>query len=257
MWTAQLSTGFCNPSFSNGRAAVANYQTIEKVFSDHLRTDRRPISVSFRDAPPQGVPRFQGSVPSGCSFWRIAAEGRSFYTVPSDHHNCPIGSYTHNIALPDDRAKELEQTLGLMVQIGYVRMEEVPGIPRLPKSPGAVVYSPLGESALDPDVVLFAGRPGAMMLLQEAVQRAGVAAQWPLFGRPTCMALPFALGNGAVASTGCIGNRVYTGLDEGELYLAVPGKDIARVAEELKTIASANTQLLAYHTDRKQKLTTV
>jgi len=69
------------------------------------------------------------------------------------------------------------------------------------------------------------------------------------------MALPFALSNGAVASTGCIGNRVYTDLDEGELYLAVPGKNIARVAEELKTIASANSQLLAYHKDRKQKLT--
>jgi len=69
---------------------MANYRTIEQVFADHLRTDRRPISVTFRDAPPQGVPRFQGSVPSGCSFWRIAAEGRSFYTVPSDHYNCPI-----------------------------------------------------------------------------------------------------------------------------------------------------------------------
>jgi uncharacterized protein (DUF169 family) len=127
----------------------------------------------------------------------------------------------------------------------------------LPKTPGAVVYAPLGDSALDPDVVLFAGSPGSVMLLQEAAQRAGVAAQWPLFGRPTCMALPFALSNGAVASTGCIGNRVYTDLGEGELYLAVPGKDIARVAEELKTIASANSQLLAYHQDRKQKLTAV
>jgi uncharacterized protein (DUF169 family) len=95
-----------------------------------------------------------------------------------------------------------------------------------------------------------------MMLLQEALQRAGVAAQWPLFGRPTCMALPFAMAKGAVASTGCIGNRVYTGLDEGELYLAVPGNQIGRVAEELKTIASANAQLHVYHTERRQKLTT-
>jgi uncharacterized protein (DUF169 family) len=236
---------------------VTNYRPIEQTFSDHLRLQRRPVAVSFRDAPPAGVSRFTGTVPSGCSFWKLAAEGRSFYTVPADHYNCPIGSYTHNIPLPENRAQELDQTLGLMVQIGYVRMEEVPGIPRLPKTPGAVVYAPLGDSALDPDVVLFAGSPGSVMLLQEAAQRAGVAAQWPLFGRPTCMALPFALSNGAVASTGCIGNRVYTDLDEGELYLAVPGRDIARVAEELKTIASANSQLLAYHQDRKQKLTAV
>jgi uncharacterized protein (DUF169 family) len=236
---------------------VTNYRPIEQTFSDHLHLQQRPVAVIFRDAPPAGVARFAGTVPSGCSFWRLAAEGRSFYTVPADHYNCPIGSYTHNIPLPENRAQELDQTLGLMVQIGYVRMEEVPGIPRLPKTPGAVVYAPLGDSSLDPDVVLFAGRPGSVMLLQEAAQRAGVAAQWPLFGRPTCMALPFALAHGAVASTGCIGNRVYTDLGEGELYLAVPGRDIARVAQELQTIASANAQLLAYHKDRKQKLTAV
>ncbi|MBF8305816.1 MAG: hypothetical protein HW398_1004 [Acidobacteria bacterium] len=236
---------------------MTNYRPIEQTFSDHLHLQQRPVAVIFRDAPPAGVARFAGTVPSGCSFWRLAAEGRSFYTVPADHYNCPIGSYTHNIPLPENRAQELDQTLGLMVQIGYVRMEEVPGIPRLPKTPGAVVYAPLGDSSLDPDVVLFAGRPGSVMLLQEAAQRAGVAAQWPLFGRPTCMALPFALAHGAVASTGCIGNRVYTDLGEGELYLAVPGRDIARVAQELQTIASANAQLLAYHKDRKQKLTAV
>jgi hypothetical protein len=126
---------------------VTNYRDLEQTFADHLRSQRRPIAVSFRDTPPSGVSRFHGSVPSGCSFWRIAAEGRSFYTVPSDHYNCPIGSYTHNIPLPADRAKELEQTLGLMAQIGYVRMEEVPGIPTLQKTPGAVVYAPLGDPA--------------------------------------------------------------------------------------------------------------
>ena len=239
----------------NGEANVANYRTIEQSFSNHLRFERRPVAVLFRDSPPAGVPRFTGTVPSGCSFWRLAAEGRTFYTLPGDHYNCPIGSYTHTIPLPEERGKELEQTLGLMTQIGYIRMEEVPGIPRLPKTPVSVVYAPLGDTPLDPDVVLFAGRPGQVMLLQEAAQRAGVAAQWPLFGRPTCMALPFALSHGAVASTGCIGNRVYTDLDEGELYLVVPGKDIARVAQELQTVAAANAQLLAYHQERKQKLT--
>lgn len=235
---------------------MANYRDMEQTFSGHLRLERRPVAVTFRDSPPAGVARFAGSVPSGCSFWRLAEQGRTFCTVPEDHYNCPIGSYTHNIPLPEDRAKELEQTLGLMTQIGYLRMEEVPGIPRLPKIPGSVVYAPLGDTPLDPDVVLFAGRPGQVMLLQEAALRAGVAAQWPLFGRPTCMALPLALSHGAVASSGCIGNRVYTELDEGELYMAIPGNAIARVAEDLQTIAAANSQLRAYHQERKQKLTT-
>ena len=85
-------------------------------------------------------------MPSGCSFWRLAAEGRFFYTVPNDHYNCPIGSYTHNISLPPDRAPELEQTLSLMAGAGYIKMEEVPSIPRLPQTPDSVVYAPLGET---------------------------------------------------------------------------------------------------------------
>ena len=44
-----------------------------------------------------------------------------------------------------------------MTGIGYVRMEEVPGIPRLPKTPGAVIYAPLGDTPVDPDVVLVSG----------------------------------------------------------------------------------------------------
>ena len=199
---------------------------------------------------------FTGSEPSGCSFWRLAAAGRAFYTVPSDHHHCPIGGYTHNIALPADRAQELEGTLGLMAGLGYVRMEEVPGIPRLPRPPGVVVYAPLGDTPVDPDVVVFAGRPGRVMLLLEAAGRAGVATQPGLLGRPTCMALPAALGGGAVASTGCIGNRVYTDLGEDELYVVVAGRDLPRVAAELSTIVSANDALADYHRGRRDALAT-
>ena len=60
-----------------------------------------------------------GTQPSSCSFWRLAASGQVFYTVPSDHYNCPVGSYTHNIALPKDREPELMNTLTLMVNVGY------------------------------------------------------------------------------------------------------------------------------------------
>jgi uncharacterized protein (DUF169 family) len=233
---------------------MTDYTTIEKRLADLLELRRRPVAVTFSDTIPSNVTRFEGTEPSGCSFWRIAASGRTFYTVPGDHHNCPIGSYTHGIDLPQNRSSELEQTLSFMTGIGYIRMEEVPGIPRLPHAPGAIIYAPLGETPVDPDVVLFAGRPGRVMLLQEAAVRAGVAAHTPLLGRPTCMALPAALAEGSVASTGCIGNRVYTDVDEDELYVVVPGKDLSRVADEAATIADANAQLLAYHRERRGAL---
>jgi uncharacterized protein (DUF169 family) len=235
---------------------MIDYRSLEKRVMDGLGLDRRPVAVAFRESPPTGVQKFTGSMPSGCSFWRLALEGRVFYTVAADHYNCAVGSHTHNIPLPPERAQELPQTLQFMTGLGYIKMEEVPGIPQLQRTPGAVVYAPLGDTPVDPDVVLFVGRPGRVMLLQEAATRAGVGAQVPFLGRPTCMALPAALAGGAVASTGCIGNRTYTGVSDDELYVAVPGKDLARVVDEVATISKANTALSDYHRERRRTLAT-
>ena len=235
---------------------MTDYGTIERRLRERLSLTRRPIAIAFRDTPPPGVKQFSGSEPSGCSFWRLAMDGRTFFTVPADHYNCPVGAHTHNIPLPTERAGELPQVLQIMTGLGYLKMEEVPGIPRLPKTPGAVVYAPLADTPVDPDVVLFIGPPGRLMLLQEAALRAGVAANVPFLGRPTCMALPAALAGGAVASTGCIGNRVYTGAGDDELYVAIAGRDVARVADEADTIAKANAALADYHRGRRATLVT-
>jgi uncharacterized protein (DUF169 family) len=232
------------------------YRSVETKISKSLHLKKRPIAVKFLDAPPSGVPKFEGAEPSGCSFWRIAAAGQTFYTVPSHHYNCAVGSHTHNIPLPPERARELDQTISFMTDIGYIKMEEVPGIPQLARMPAAVVYSPLGEAPVDPDVVIFAAPAAQIMLLQEAAQRAGRAAQFPMLGRPTCMAIPAAMAKGAIISSGCIGNRVYTDLAEGELYAMVPGKDVGRIADELETTASANAKLQEYHRSRRLEIST-
>jgi uncharacterized protein (DUF169 family) len=215
------------------------------------------VAVTFPENAPEGVAKFEGSEPSGCSFWRLAAAGRVFYTVASDHYNCPVGSYTHNIALPEQRASELPDVLNIMTGIGYLRMEEVPGIPVLPKTPAFVLYAPLGETPLPPDVVLIAGQPGHLMLLEEAALRAGVSAKMPLLARPTCMAIPAALAQGVVTSSGCIGNRVYTDLGRDELYAAVPGTALRALLEALSTISCANATLTEYHRQRRSQLASV
>jgi uncharacterized protein (DUF169 family) len=233
---------------------MADYRGTERQLMELLGLRRRPVVVKFQEAPPSGVTKFSGTEPSGCSFWRLAAGGRTFYTVPGDHYNCPVGAHTHNIPLPENRAPELNQVLGIMTSIGYLKMEEVPQIAQLPQTPGVVIYAPLGDAPVEPDVVIFAGTPGKMMLLQEAAIRAGSAAEIPLFGRPTCMSLPMALTQGTVMSTGCIGNRVYTDLGEDELYVAVAGTDLPKIAAEIQTIASANAQLREYHLSRRAQL---
>jgi len=228
---------------------------LESNLNQSLGLSRRPVAVNFFDVPPAGVPKFTGSEPSGCSYWRLAGNGRSFYTIPSDHFNCPIGGHTHSIALPPERQKELMDTLSFMSEIGYVRMEEVGKIPTLPKQPNVISYAPLGEAPAIPDVVIFVGKPGKIMLLMEAVGRAGVAPAFQSHGRPTCMAIPSALANGADSSTGCIGNRVYTDISDDDLYFVIRGSDLEKVVAELDTIVNANNHLREYHRTRKNALT--
>ena len=116
---------------------MPDYQELENQFQQILQMSRRPVAVTFREEAAVTAEKFSGSEPAGCSFWRLAAEGRTFSTVPSDHYNCPIGSYTHHLPLPEARAKELPSILGTMISLGYLKMEEVPGIPMLPETPKA------------------------------------------------------------------------------------------------------------------------
>src|SRR2546428_6073119 len=102
--------------------AMRDYPALEQDLRQALGLIRRPVAITFAPDPPDGVPRFSGKEPAGCAFWRLAAEGDAFYTVPGDHFNCAIGSYTHGITLSPERAKELEQTLAFMTGIGYIRM---------------------------------------------------------------------------------------------------------------------------------------
>jgi uncharacterized protein (DUF169 family) len=238
-------------------SASSPWQEFERQITSVVKLGRRPVAVSFLDAEPSDAKKFEGTEPSGCSFWRLAAEGRTFYTVPENHFNCAVGAYTHNVALSPERERETEQTLKMMFDLGYVKPEEVPQIPRLAKTPKAIRYSPLGEATSTPDVVLFACKPASAMLLNEATIRAGVGSGAPALGRPTCMALPAALQHGTLSSLGCIGNRVYTGLGEDELYIVVRGADLPEIVDALKTITGANSALQEYARGRREQLSTL
>jgi len=232
---------------------------LEQTLTESLHLTRPPVGIALVDTVPHGVRRFLGQAPSGCSFWTIAqsaAAGRSaFYTLPRDHFGCPVGSYTHNLEMDATAQKELEDTLALMVEIGYLRREEVPGIPRWPSHPTAIVYARLGDMPVAPDAVIVAARAAAAMLLGEASRAAGRSSGLPALPRPTCMAIPAASAQGTTLSLGCIGNRVYTDLDDGEIYAFLRGADVSAVAEALAASVRANQQLTAYHRERKPRLT--
>jgi uncharacterized protein (DUF169 family) len=235
---------------------MPDFRSLENELIQALALEGRPIAVIFGDQPPPNTEKFVGSQPSGCSFWRLAAEGKVFYTTPEHHYNCPIGSHTHGITLPGPRAGELPQLLDIMTGIGYLKMAEVSEIPTLPCPPKTIAYAPLGETPADPDVVLLVAVPGKLMLLEEAALRLGYLAKLPLMARPTCAAIPAAMQKGVVASAGCIGNRVYTQIGDHQMYAAIPGPRLQAICESLRTIVDANSTLEQYYELRKRELAT-
>ena len=222
-----------------------------------LGLSKPPIAIGFFESPPAGVPRWEGgSVAAGCVFWDKAMNGQTFYTVPSDHYNCAVGSYTHRIAQPAERAQELDDTLAFMAENHYVAASEVPGIPTLAKSPGAVAYGPVDGAGFKPNVVLIAAKPAQAMLIYEAAIKAGAgSALTNAMGRPACAVLPLTTTNGQTSiSLGCKGNRTFTGLPEEEMYVAIPGDKWEAVIEKLTETHAANLAMGKYYSNRKTQL---
>jgi uncharacterized protein (DUF169 family) len=220
---------------------------------DLLGLQSPPVALAFRPAAPSGIPRVEAAGPSGCTYWKLAAEGKSFYTEAADHYNCPVGSYTHGIDLPPTQAQELEGLVGTMIQLEYLRQEEIPTIPRRDTPFGVAVYAPLAGASFDADVIIMRGNAKQMMLIAEAARAAGISHEAGLMGRPTCAMVPEAMQSGrGTVSLGCIGNRVYTGLGDDEFYAAIPGANLDAFIAKLTTIITANHELERFHHTRMQ-----
>jgi len=216
-----------------------------------LRLSVPPVAIAFVDAPPQGIPHVPAAEPAGCGYWRRAAAGEVFFTVADDHKGCPVGAHTHNVPLSPAEHQELMGLVQTMVNLSYLKMEEVPQIPTRPTPLKVAVYAPLDAVPIPPDVVLVRGHARQLMLLAEAAQAAGVSGDAATMGRPTCAVVPQAINSArTAASFGCVGNRVYTGADDSEAYYAIPGAQLPTIEAHLAVIVRANQDLEKFHLAR-------
>jgi uncharacterized protein (DUF169 family) len=213
-----------------------------------------PVAISFVAQAPAGVPHAAQPAPASCSYWARAAAGEVFATDAADHQGCPIGAHTHGVPLQPATAAELGQLVQIMVKLEYLGEAEVPRIPTRKGPFGAAVYAPLAQAPLPPDVVVVRGEARRVMVLAEAARAAGVDAEGQVMGRPACAMLPQAMDSArGQLSLGCIGNRVYTELGDGEIYYALPGSKLQAVLERLAVVAAANRELEQLHRERKAR----
>jgi uncharacterized protein (DUF169 family) len=184
------------------------------------------------------------------------AERDVFYASESEHLNGPIGVMTMGFEIPEERQEEAGAIVETMCELEYITPEEANAIPSAPGDHKGIIYGPLSQMPVDPDVAVFFCNPSQAMLLAEA--SGGVS--WTgegitAFGRPTCAAVPMALRTmNASMSVGCVGFRVYTEIPDEELLIAVPRNQIQNLVDRLDTMVSANSALEEFHNQRRSEL---
>ena len=230
-----------------------DYRTLANDFMSSLELSQPPIAISFCGAVPAGVPSFDRVVPAGCSFWQEAAT-RTFVTSAKDHELCAIGIHTHNLSpRSPSYPGELQEVLQAMSGLDYVREEEVAAIAVVRREVKYVLYGPLAESPVEPEVVLLFAHARQGLILSEAVARVDRGLP-PAMGRPACAIVPQVLNHQrAATSLGCCGARAYLdALSDSVALWAFPGSKLHHYCAEIVTLARANKTLTAFHSRRRE-----
>ena len=223
-----------------------------------LKPTGAPVAISFH-APGENPPADRvtpdypepndrgrtGQVPAGCVFWIHGAEG-TFATEAADHANCSVGSYTHGfLSLEEAAAKD---DVEAVLAAGWVDQAAVMGLPHVAERPGSVVYGPLAETAVAPDVVLLRVNGFALMTLKSACPDVVFE------GKPQCHIVAMAKEQGTVAaSVGCALSRARTGMRPEELTCVIPGDRLAEVVDRLEATVDLDRMMAHYAASDAQR----
>ena len=235
---------------------MSDYAPIAQTIMESLGLRVAPVAVCMTDEPPEGIPSPSKPVAAGCVFWEQGAEA-ALVTSPTDHQNCSIGMYTHHMPLATASEEDLNDSLKVFGDLGYVRPEDIPRIPVLEEEGKHVVYAPLASTPLQPSVVLLFANARQSLAIAEAVGQVEPNVP-PALGRPACGVIPQAINSGnAALSLGCCGARAYLDVLTDDFALwALPGAKIQEYAARIKTLAEANTVLTHFHELRREDVET-
>lgn len=217
-----------------------------------LGLDFPPIALARVAQRPNCVDEWKEPVPSACTLWR-RAEIQVFFAGPEVHMGCPIGAMVMGFELPSEKQQELMGLVGDMCAVAYIEEDEVELIPSFGKGTSGVVYGPLTEFPLNPELVIVWATPRQAMILDEAV---GVT-HWTgesatVLGRPSCAALPASeQGNTASMSLGCIGMRTFTEVPDTHSLIAIAAEIAEDLESALQTTLSANEHMEAAYKQMK------
>ena len=232
---------------------MLNVASLSQTLTSILGLNRPPVGVAPIHDIPKGIPLFQGVSPSACSFWKNA-EKELFAARGPDHMNCPIGAMVMGFELTPEAKEGLNRGLAMMCEVGYVNPKEAEHIPAMAGKGEALLYGPLSNFPVAPEVVVLWIEPAQAMLLREATGdadwKSDVSSK--VFGRPACAALAVASRGASVAlSFGCSGMRTFTGIEPSYMLAALSGNLLEQLEGSLQRAHKANCSMQAFYDQQK------
>jgi uncharacterized protein (DUF169 family) len=133
-----------------------------------------------------------------------------------------------------------------------VTPDAVGQIPVVREPPNAVVYGPLAETPVDPDVVFVRLNAKQLMVLSDAVPGLRIE------GKPQCHIVAIAKELGEVAaSVGCALSRVRTQMAATEMTCAIPAVKLSDVVAAIERNADADATVARYAAEDAQRFARV
>ncbi len=229
---------------------MPDYSNMADDLTELLSLSHPPLAITFRDSHPAGIERYRseyppktedgrtGAVSAGCVFWAEASD-QTFATLPEDHGNCSVGSLTHGmIGLEEAAARGDVQAL---CEAKWVSPEIFPRIATVQSKPAAVIYGPLAETPVDPDIVFL------RLNAKQAMQLHAAVPSLQFEGKPQCHIIAVAKERRKPAiSVGCMLSRVRTGFASSEMTCALPVDQAPGIIEDLRASTRADRLVAGY-----------
>jgi uncharacterized protein (DUF169 family) len=141
-----------------------DWKTWSVRLKEELRLATEPVAVTFAGAVPEGTPATEGKV-SVCQALRRASEGQSV-TIAAETCGCSGGLVSLGLGqLPPQGKERLVEFLVERERVYCSRaaLHRAQQVVAAPVGMGShVSFAPLASAPVQPDLVLFVGRPGSL-----------------------------------------------------------------------------------------------
>ena len=188
---------------------------------------KNKIGIKITKALPANLTRAKSPL-KHCSAVGLARTGERFYAQNNDI-SCPLARY--NLGLEEPNDKFIHELARILIGWGDANSEEI-GLkylqsrPKLQFEKKYIIYFPLPDNELEPDVIIEVSKPHELMLeIRDLTASTGESINGFMSGVGAmcgeCTAYPMLTGKPNV-SVGCTGSRPAAELKHDELFFAVP-----------------------------------